>query len=568
MPSGRLQLFFAAMIFVIVSARAQYTYHTMTDLPVGPGVRYYQILEDSQPWRIDVVEVDLTCPWVRLKSVKGCGLLNSPERPHSREPVSAMSQRLDYDGHRVTAAINGDFWHADGYPTNIQVENGELLTPPNHRSAIGFTPTNRPILARVELNARAFIKNATCRIHTVNTPMDSGALILYNHFYAPAAPGDSLAIQARLQSIDRWMVNDTVRCVVETVRAGTGTLYLSDGCVVLSGRQDAATFLRQNLSPGDTVKIFIGLNGVKERVKELLGGLPRIIEDGKVCIEAGVAAEGGAGIADVRHPRTAAGFNQDSTKLFLVVVDGRQPGWSSGMTFGELADFMLNLGVHQGLNLDGGGSSTMVVRDRVVNSPSDGRERPVANALLVISTAPAGEAKYLHVIPRRAHLLQGQRLPFYSVVTDSFYHTITSDPDHLQVHVPSRLGNMDSTLSFTATAERDSGFVSFHYHQLSDSCFLEISTLAELRIAPKEAVTDTIKSVLFHLQALDNQGRMVNPEVRWTTVPEDFGRVDKYGRFRANALGIGKVVAHALGRADTAYVTVTTGIPSLNNDEK
>ncbi|MFT7696425.1 MAG: exopolysaccharide biosynthesis protein, partial [Candidatus Latescibacterota bacterium] len=97
--------------------------------------------------------------------------------------------------------------------------------------------------------------------------------------------------------------------------------------------------------------------------------------------------------AEERHPRTAVGYSQNGEVLFLVVVDGRQPGYSVGMTLAELAGFMrmrladfssTHENAYQALNLDGGGSTTMVVEDEVVNSPSDQTgERPVANVLLV-----------------------------------------------------------------------------------------------------------------------------------------------------------------------------------------
>jgi hypothetical protein len=90
------------------------------------------------------------------------------------------------------------------------------------------------------------------------------------------------------------------------------------------------------------------------------------------------------------HPRTAIGYSKNGRYLYLVVVDGRQPFYSEGITLKELADLMISLGAQYAMNLDGGGSSTMVVegRDgqpRVLNSPIDnyipGRERPVANHL-------------------------------------------------------------------------------------------------------------------------------------------------------------------------------------------
>lgn len=89
----------------------------------------------------------------------------------------------------------------------------------------------------------------------------------------------------------------------------------------------------------------------------------------------------------VRHPRTVVGLNAEGTKLTLLVVDGRKPGVAIGMSYDELAVEMIRLGCKHALNLDGGGSSVMAVRDpakgefRILNQPSDGRERAVANVL-------------------------------------------------------------------------------------------------------------------------------------------------------------------------------------------
>jgi hypothetical protein len=103
---------------------------------------------------------------------------------------------------------------------------------------------------------------------------------------------------------------------------------------------------------------------------------------------------GGRAIPDLNdlelHPRSAVGFSRNGRYLYLVVVDGRQPFYSQGMTLAELADLMISLGAQDAMNLDGGGSSTLVVQTRageprILNSPIDnyipGRERPVANHL-------------------------------------------------------------------------------------------------------------------------------------------------------------------------------------------
>jgi exopolysaccharide biosynthesis protein len=103
-----------------------------------------------------------------------------------------------------------------------------------------------------------------------------------------------------------------------------------------------------------------------------------------MLVEAGVAVPH---TNQLRHPRTAVGLDAQRTKLVILVVDGRKPGTAIGMSCDELAAEMIRLGCHQALNLDGGGSSVMAIRDpataefRLLNAPTDGRERAVANAL-------------------------------------------------------------------------------------------------------------------------------------------------------------------------------------------
>lgn len=110
---------------------------------------------------------------------------------------------------------------------------------------------------------------------------------------------------------------------------------------------------------------------------EVISGNVLLVRDGKA-----VSAEN-----KVRHPRTVVGLNRDATRMVLLVVDGRKPGVALGMNYTELTTELLRLGCHDALNLDGGGSSVMAVRDpqknefQILNQPTDGRERAVANVL-------------------------------------------------------------------------------------------------------------------------------------------------------------------------------------------
>ena len=110
---------------------------------------------------------------------------------------------------------------------------------------------------------------------------------------------------------------------------------------------------------------------------EVVGGRPELLRAGARV----PYRETNPGFATGRHPRTAVGFAPGRDRLWLLVVDGRQSPYSAGMTLSELTGLFEQLGATEALNLDGGGSSSMVLGGRTVNRPSDGEDRPVVNAL-------------------------------------------------------------------------------------------------------------------------------------------------------------------------------------------
>jgi hypothetical protein len=116
---------------------------------------------------------------------------------------------------------------------------------------------------------------------------------------------------------------------------------------------------------------------------DVVGGFPELLDDGARVGDLGVSSN--PTFAASRHPRTVVGVAPATRRLWLVVVDGRQGEYSTGMSLPEIAQVLETLGATEGLNLDGGGSSTMVIGGRPVSRPSDpGGERPVVNALLIV----------------------------------------------------------------------------------------------------------------------------------------------------------------------------------------
>jgi hypothetical protein len=155
-----------------------------------------------------------------------------------------------------------------------------------------------------------------------------------------------------------------------------------DGGVVISAAPatDEATELLA-LEPGTPIRLHWTLGWAN--VFDAVGGGPLLVQDGRIVGQ----CSSGCGAA----PRTGVGVTA-SGKILLVVVDGRQARWSLGPTAVEFAQIMRDLGAVTALNLDGGGSSEMVVDGKVMNRPSDGHERAISNAILILPGHDPGEA--------------------------------------------------------------------------------------------------------------------------------------------------------------------------------
>ena len=296
--------------------------------------------------------------------------------------------------------MNGGYFAADGNPAGVLAPLGALISEPvGGRSALllGSAPAVAALrfagsvaVAGEErlldgVNRRPGLVPAcggrggdrpTERPDAATTCTDPSELVAYTPDWGAALP-----------RIGRRV---TVRGGV--VVPGGGGRVPGDG-FVLAGTGDGAAFLRRLAAPGAPVALDLGLRGAAAPPDGggIVGGGPRLLARGRVRVRA--AAEGFAPLSApgfygtfvaARQPRTLAGVRADGT-LILVTVDGRRPGWSAGVTLAEAARLMRSLGARDALNLDGGGSSAMTVRGRVVSRPSDaGGERPVSDALVVL----------------------------------------------------------------------------------------------------------------------------------------------------------------------------------------
>jgi hypothetical protein len=145
-----------------------------------------------------------------------------------------------------------------------------------------------------------------------------------------------------------------------------------------------ADFLRRNAGKGTVLSFKVEMDEPWASATQIMGGCNRLLVDWVIVKAA--ETDCAKRERDPRLPRTAVAFQ--GKRLWLVTVDGRQPNYSVGTNTDEFAQFLFDLGARHALNLDGGGSTTFAIRQDgkplIVNRPSDGQERPIANALLVL----------------------------------------------------------------------------------------------------------------------------------------------------------------------------------------
>jgi hypothetical protein len=355
---------------------------------IAPGVYHHQLSLPQGPWAINVLEIDL--PEARDAGI-GLRTVRADLAHGALEKTSALAGK-------AVAGINGDFFYRDEpvlRTAGLQVSQGQLLQLPQKRSVFALSAQGRPLIEVFHFEAGLLRgPDQILPITALNRRPAANGLSLYTQFgpgYVDPSPSQ---IGYQLQPLDpRGLANDTVAAQVVQVLPVNAELSLAEGQWLVSA---GVNYLNNTpLVPGDTVRLYCLLPPALQPLREAIGGGPRLVRDGEVSIE--YEQEGlGRRFVDERHPRTAIGYTESQEVIFLVTVDGRQPGYSEGMTLPELAEFMCcrlaeyaNSGAnaYQALNLDGGGSTTMVVRQQVVNRPSDETgERPVANALLVVDT--------------------------------------------------------------------------------------------------------------------------------------------------------------------------------------
>ncbi|MFF3213247.1 phosphodiester glycosidase family protein [Streptomyces sp. NPDC002886] len=350
---------------------------------IAPGVRLesYDRLEADRWLRIDELDVQLAGAGsgVRAEYLGGRGVATVSDSA-ARHPAGP--------GRRVVAAVNGDFFdiRGTGAPLGPGIGAGRLLHAASGDAgqAVGFGADGPGRVLRLALGGSVTLPGGAVRplagFNTARPPAEGFAAYTAD-WPADGLPATGPAVELR---------DGRVTAVRAAVRRPARRERPAPGTTVLVAAGAAAPELAA-LRPGDAVAV------AARPVAAGGGPLPVNAVGGReVLVVAGVPQNHDGEPNNAAAPRTAVGFSRDGRRARLVTVDGRQRD-SGGLTLTALGRLMHRLGAHDALNLDGGGSSTLLAAlagqaaPTVENSPSDGRQRPVPNGLAL--TAPAGDGR-------------------------------------------------------------------------------------------------------------------------------------------------------------------------------
>jgi Phosphodiester glycosidase len=262
-----------------------------------------------------------------------------------------------------------------------------------------------------------------------------------------------------------------------------------------------------------------------------VGGSDYLINNGTIPAYMFDPAHGRYAFANELHPRTAFGISADRSKVAMFVVDGRQSD-SGGMNFPEMANMLRNdYGMHWAINLDGGGSTTMAIRDpnsRVLNDPSDGSERAVANSLALFARpTPAA-------VPGNARTLA------YSQEVGGYSHTgtqiLSNDPNS------SSIGGAAIRVGYDTAVGKSRGVLSFDFSGLPSDATIHSISLTVDAFATTGTASRYVDMELYQLtdpvheeQVTWNQAAVGN---NWTTPGGDVAATTLSSLYAQQTIGL------------------------------
>lgn len=419
-----LMMLFVMIISSMSSVYALTTlYEKESEERISSGVvlKNYKRLTDKGWLSINILEVELEDENTKV------GLLNSVNGLNTFQTVAQMANKDN-----IVAAINGDFFNGNyknGNTIGLSISDGKLLTSTYYenetKDTFGtfvlddennawFDYFNNKITL---VSKKDDLKLQICEYNKLISSYE------YPVLYTREWKENSIGSTENLALLEMVVENNKVK----ELRYNEPAVEIPEDGFVIAAIGNAAKNMEDNFKVGTKVELEVGMNLDVEKVKMAVSGGAMLVENGKL-------PEKFASNISGSHPRTAIGLSKDGETLYLVTVDGRQLS-SIGMTQTELGEFLIEKDIYNALNLDGGGSTTMVARRlgygsiSTINSPSGGTLRMVTNAIGVYNNSKTGKLDTLILKTKEENVFTGCKRELEILGYDKYYNPVEVDID-------------------------------------------------------------------------------------------------------------------------------------------
>ncbi|MBQ6998631.1 MAG: phosphodiester glycosidase family protein [Clostridia bacterium] len=404
------------LVYTAVPTYAADIYDITTETTIATGIMQKNIKRLTlNGWQnINVIEADLSDGRYGVKT-----LINTDD-------ISKLTNVKDLSStHGTLAAINGDFfsWKWDektlGSAIGGVVIDGEQhtsITSPWNFATVAQKDDGAFIFDYIDCAIAVAAPNGYITpIEHINKYDDLTQPIIYTKEWGPLSPGSA-------GTLSEIVIEDDT---VVAINYDQGPVEFPENGYIIAFLRDVSPEITENFHIGDKVELGINYEPKFEDIQFAVGAGTLLLKDGeKTEITNNISGY---------QPRTAIGVNDDHSKLYLVTVDGRKAN-AKGVTLESLADIMAEIGADDAANLDGGGSTTLVIRSpytgkqEVANTPSDNYLRPVANGVGIIPIVAADDEGFITIETDSDNIFAGCGIYLNVKVRDSLGNIIDA-PD-------------------------------------------------------------------------------------------------------------------------------------------
>ncbi|MDZ5473569.1 phosphodiester glycosidase family protein [Bacillus sp. 31A1R] len=528
-----------------------FTKKNKSEYYIGPGVKHssYSLENEASIQAVNTLEVDPSNPHIKL-------LVGSPSKVLSLDTVRNQAKQADYKNHRVIGAFNGDFYKTTspyaGQPIGLQITNGEIISSPvNTKSVLTISEDGSATIldsvkmtSKVEITGVRGTKTLTGINRGRNIETQINSLFLFTDRFSSTTKTSDNELEILLQPTEnRVSPNETLTATVEDFLT-TNNSPIPEGKWILAASGTQADWIDENLDIGSEIKFTINYGEEIDNGIHAISGGDLILKNGK---QTSIAVNDASG----RHPRTM--FSTKEGKLYITTFDGRQPGYSNGVTLYEGAKYLSDLGMESVINMDGGGSTTYSIRQpgeqglSILNRPSDGYERRVANSFLVVSTAPVSElATIIPNVSDSIKVLANSTVPISVKGLDKYYNGVNVNANDLSWSASSAVGKIDNSGLFTAGSQAGKGKITIKSGKATKSINVEVvDSLASITISPKDLVIVPGSKQTFKAKGYDSKGKEIflTPQALTWKTSGSIGTIDKKGTLSSvSKIKKGKVI--------------------------